>query len=359
MVPSLLLVCSNCGRMHGDSASACEVCGSPLSRSHAAEAQEVNPIDRGPTPSAPAEEPKMRAESFRLMARASVDAPPMKSDLRLAPLRRIVPRAPRSIEPQPRYDERFAGMDRRKLESTESNVALIAPWIYLVLGLVCVPVFALVPMLETFGALITSVVHEIGHAAIAFLCGMPAVPQISIAGHPSAVHSNQSMGMVIIIGSSLAGLSLRWFEGRRRWIALGIVCIAYPAIALTPAKELLHLLSGHGAELACATGCMWAALDGGFTKFKLERLLFGSIGWYIVIRNFQLCCSLMRTSEVRDHYAHKPMFVLTNDYVRAAINVLSCPIEHVVLSMLLASLLVMPAAIVLWSSSRAKRAQCG
>jgi hypothetical protein len=358
MSPFLLLTCSNCGRLHGDLATECEICGNPLPHDKAY-ADPAPREDRGPTPATPASDRKPRSETLQLMASAAAEAAPSDSDPRLAALRKLVPRAPPAFELRSRIETDQPRVETPAIveKKPENGFALLTPWIILVLGLATVPAFSLVPILDTFGALIASVVHELGHAVSAFVCGMPAVPQISLAGHATAVHSDQSMGIVLIIGLAIGTWTWRAFEGMRRWITLAAAAIAYPALALTPASELLHLLSGHGAELACATVCLWAALDGGFTSYKIERWLYGSIGWYLVVRNFQLCCSMMRTNEVRDHYAHKTMFVLTNDYVRAAVNVLSCPIENVVLSMLLASLLVMPLAVFLWSLSRWKRAE--
>src|SRR5687768_14230403 len=55
------------------------------------------------------------------------------------------------------------------------------PWIYLAIGLATAPVFALTPILGFMGWFLASLVHEMGHAAFAWVCGMPAIPAISLA----------------------------------------------------------------------------------------------------------------------------------------------------------------------------------
>jgi hypothetical protein len=354
MTPSILLECSNCGRLHGDSALVCEVCGAELPKGESFTRPKgvlAIPLE---TP------PKMRAsarESFRLLARP---APVSKDyDLRFAALRRMVPYAPRStaaVATRPSDMQAFTRGSAEPSSTNEFRFEQIEPWLYLVLGLAAVPIFSLTPLLESLGALLSSLVHEMGHASFAFLCGMPAIPEVSLAGHSTALHSDQSLALVGIIGACLVGLAYRTYRGPRRWITMSIVAVAYPAIALTEAKELLHLLAGHLTELACATVCLWATLDGGFTSFKIERVLYGTAGWYLVVRHFQFCCSLMRSAEAQAHYTHKPMFVVTNDYIRAALNILECPLEHVVLAMLLLSFLVLPLAVILRGASRASRA---
>lgn len=222
------------------------------------------------------------------------------------------------------------------------------------LGLAAVPTFALAPVSEFIGAFLASVIHETGHVAAAFLCGMLALPEISAVEHASAAHSAQSPILVVIIGIALLCVAGLRFEGPARWTALALTAVLYPWIALTEAKELLHLLAGHGAELVFSALCLWAALDGGFTRLKLGRLLCSTIGWYLLVRHFGLCSSLVHSTSLRALYTPQQHFVLANDYVRIAVNLLACPPKYVVLTMTVASLLVLPAAIFLWVVRRAK-----
>src|SRR6185436_19948299 len=118
---------------------------------------------------------------------------------------------------------------------------------------------------------------------------MPAIPAISLAGEAAAVHQDQSLVLALAIACALAAAAWQFLAGRARIVAIALVAVVYPAIAFTGAKELLHLLAGHGGELAFATLCLWNVLDGGFTKTPLERALYGTVGWYLLGKNAFLC----------------------------------------------------------------------
>lgn len=225
------------------------------------------------------------------------------------------------------------------------------PWLYLGIGLATAPVFAWTPILQYMGWFLASLVHEMGHAAFAWLCGMPAVPAISLVGHAAAMHSEQEPVLVAMIALGLATLAWHLFEGGVRWIALAVVATIYPAIALTGVKEPLHLLAGHGAELAFAALCLWKTLDGGFTDSKLERALYGTVGWYLLGKNVFMCIGLMHSIEARAEYSENGSFGLTNDYIRVAEDVLAWRLESVALMMLVAGLLVLPVALFLWRAT--------
>lgn len=229
------------------------------------------------------------------------------------------------------------------------------PWLYLGIGLVTAPIFAWTPILQYMGWFLSALVHEMGHAAISWFCGMPAIPAISLAGHAAAVHQEQSVVLALAIPCALAAAAWHFLEGRARWIAIGFVTVLYPVIAFTGVKEFLHLLAGHGGELAFATLCLWKALDGGFTESKAERALYGTVGWYLLGNNAFMCLGLMTSSAARSAYSQNGSFGLTNDYIRVAEDVLSWRVESVALLMLFACAAVLPVALGLWRASTAMR----
>jgi hypothetical protein len=229
------------------------------------------------------------------------------------------------------------------------------PWLYLAIGIVTAPIFAWTPILQYMGWFLASLVHEMGHAALAWLCGMPAIPAISLAGHAAAVHQEQSVLLALAIACAFAAAAWHFLAGRARWIAIGLVAVLYPAVAFTGVKELLFLFAGHGGELAFATLSLWKVLDGGFTKTPVERALYGTVGWYLLGKNAFLACGLMTSSSSRATYAENGSFGLTNDLIRAAEDVLGWRLESVAFLLLVACVLVVPAALCLWRLSLAAR----
>ena len=229
------------------------------------------------------------------------------------------------------------------------------PWIYLGIGAITAPIFALTPLLGFMGWFLGSLVHEMGHSIVAWFFGMPAFPAISLEGHAVSMHSDQSLFLAFAVWAGLGALAWYRLEGRARWIALGLVGAIYPALAFTPAKECLHLLAGHGGELAFATLCLWKTLDGGFTESRLERGLYGTVGWYLLGSNAILCVRLVASASSREWYGENGSFGLTNDMIRAAEDVLHWRLQSVAFLMLVATVAALAAAFGLWRISSRTR----
>lgn len=292
--------CAKCGRERGADEAVCALCGSLFRVEH-------------PTVAAP-----------------TSDAPPRPTDA--------------SLE---RVEALLAARDR--LERTSSTRA---PWLYLAIGLVTAPVFALTPVLQLMGWFLASLVHEMGHSGFAWLCGMPSIPAISPTGHAAALHGDQSVALAFMALGGLVFAAWKFLEGRARAAAIAVALVVHPLLAFTPARELLFLLAGHGGELAFATWALVKTLDGGFTKSKPERALHGTLGWFLIGRNAWLGFGLATSSGARAHYASSGSFGLENDLVRASRDVVGTRIETAGVVLVLASLAAVVLALVLWRVRR-------
>lgn len=228
------------------------------------------------------------------------------------------------------------------------------PWIYFGLGLVTAPIFALTPLLGLMGWFLASLVHEMGHSAVAWFFGMPSVPAIALDGHAAAVHSEQQLFLVAMIALALGTAAWRCLAGQKRIVALAGLVLLYPALAFSSAREFLHLAGGHAGELAFAVLALWKALDGGFTDSRAERMLYGTLGWFLAGKNAVLAWGLATSASSRAWYAENGSFGLTNDYIRLAEELLGWRLQSVAWLALLASLAAVPAAVGLWRILRTK-----
>lgn len=239
--------------------------------------------------------------------------------------------------------------ERERLERASSKHA---PWIYLAIGIVTAPVFALTPVLQLMGWFLASLVHEMGHSGFAWACGMPSIPAISPTGHAAALHGDQSVALALMAMGGLVFAAWKFLEGRARNVAIGLALTVHPLIAFTPARELLFLIAGHGGELAFATLALVKTLDGGFTKSKLERGLYGTVGWFLVGRNSWLGYGLATSSGARAHYASSGSFGLENDLVRASRDVVGTRIETAGVVLVIASVAAVVIALGVWRMRR-------
>jgi hypothetical protein len=224
----------------------------------------------------------------------------------------------------------------------------VEPWAYLGLGLVTAPALAVVPIVSFMGWFLSSLVHEMGHTAAAWLCGMPAFPAISLEGHAVALHSDQIPLLALFVTFALCFFPWRALAGRKRWIVCGSIALVHLLLCFTPAREVLHLLAGHLAEFGFSCMCLFRALSGGYTSSRTERVLHGTLGWYLLGRNVWLCWGLVTSTGARALYQTNGSFGLTNDYLRVADDVLGWQLQTVAGGMLLVGACVLPAACVLW-----------
>ena len=218
----------------------------------------------------------------------------------------------------------------------------------LLAGAVLAPLF-LLPLVRFMGWFLASLVHETGHCVFAWLFGHPAFPAIRLDGHAAAVHREQHMVLVVLVAAGLAWLLYAVRHRPRLRVAVGIGLALYPLLALTDAREILHLLGGHLGELVFAGIFFYRALSGGFTESIAERVTYAVCAWFLLGRNLVLSFGLMTSESARAHYAGNGSFGLTNDYIRVARDHLHWSLEGVAGLMLLCSIATLPIALFLWS----------
>jgi hypothetical protein len=224
----------------------------------------------------------------------------------------------------------------------------LEPWAYLGVGLLLAPALAILPIVQYMGWFLSSLVHEMGHSAAAWLCGMPAFPAISLEGHAAAMHSEQIVPLALFLTLALCFCTWRVLAGRARWIGCAAIVVVHTLLCFTPAREVLHLLAGHLAEFGFSCMCLFRALSGGYTSSRTERALWGTLGWFLLGRNVWLCWGLVTSGGARALYHTNGSFGLTNDYLRLADDVLGWPLQAIAGAMLFVGLLVLPGAIMLW-----------
>jgi hypothetical protein len=257
-------------------------------------------------------------------------------------------------ESRPRLQGRWQDQNRPVVHVLqESQVEPLKTTLMFVgIGALVAPVFTFTPFLSFMGWFLSSLFHETGHCAIAWAAGCPAIPAISLAGHAAATHSGQSLFLCFVIWFLIGYLAYHFRETKVLLYSFVGLAAFYPLFAFTGLKEFFFLLGGHLGELAFAAIFFWRAMVGGFTKSSAERVLYATLGWFLVAGNLWLSGGLMFSEEVRAWYRTSGSFGLTNDYIRLARDVLGVGLGVVAFFMMLVSLLPLPVA---WMLSRPYR----
>lgn len=226
------------------------------------------------------------------------------------------------------------------------------PWKLLAVAALASQLFAL-PVFSYMGWFLSSLVHEMGHAAFAWGVGMPAFPAIRLDGHAAAMHSAQVPWLAFAIAGGLAYLAWLRREHVPQAVALGALAVAFPCIAFAnAARELLFLLMGHGGELTFATIALVRATNDE-DHGTLERGLYATLAWYLLWKNATLFFGLATSTQALIEYSGSGSFGMTNDLIRAAEDVLGWPVPRVAAWMLAATIAVPPAALAIRRLARA------
>ena len=240
-------------------------------------------------------------------------------------------------------------MDRRPTTFMPAVTAPVGPnpWVVMGIGALLAPALGVLPVLQYVGWFLASLVHETGHCVMAWFFGLPAYPAIRLDGHAAAMHSEQKITLVAFVWALIGWIAWHVRDRRRaRWIAAAAFGI-YPLLAFSEGHELLHLLAGHGAELAFAGIFFYRALSGGFTESIPERITYAACAWYLLGRNVVLDFGLMTSEAARAAYVGNGSFGLTQDFVRAA-RMLGWHLGGVGALMLFLSLATLPIAWWVW-----------
>lgn len=208
----------------------------------------------------------------------------------------------------------------------ESNSFLIAGFS----GAFIVKLFSLSDYIFWF---LSSIIHEGGHMFFALYAGCPAIPAIRLDGHAMCLQRDQVIWAALLLWILIGTVA----NTNRRYLGNGffIILAVYPLTAfIPPVREILHLLSGHIAELVIGGVFLWRGLTGKSVQQAADRFASAVLGSYLFLSNSWLCFSISFIRSSRMKYYENGSFGLTNDYIRIADEILGVPLQAVAVPML-------------------------
>jgi hypothetical protein len=193
---------------------------------------------------------------------------------------------------------------------------------------------------------LTTLVHEMGHAACGWLFGYPSIPAFDFAYGGGVTLQQDRVPLLVAAVIAAAGYGVYALRARAlpRNLLLGLLALYVP-LALTRGHELLIVAMGHGGELAFATLALHRALSGRGCKLEAERPLYGLVGWYLALSGSVFAWQL-RTSDLhRELYEEAKGGGHWMDFSRLAEEFLHVPLESVATGFLALCLLTPALAI--------------
>jgi hypothetical protein len=178
-------------------------------------------------------------------------------------------------------------------------------WVSLGLGAVIALVVLLVPFLSHIFGTLSVLIHEIGHAATAWILGHAALPQFDLQyGGGWTRHSlDKSWFLLAVIYFAFAGGIYRFLNRRLGQLVLPAALVVHSVLTYSPAlTDLLIIVGGHAGELVFAGVFFYRALSGVSVINPNERPLYASIALFMVFKHLKFCFDLVTDDAARYFY---------------------------------------------------------
>jgi len=200
----------------------------------------------------------------------------------------------------------------------------------------------------TLGVLIT-LVHEMGHTLMAWLFGYPALPAFDfVHGGGMTINFEQNLAILVIIYGLLAYGAYYYRDNRATlMLILGLGCL-HLLFALTRMSEILTLFMGHGTELVIAGVFIYRAMTNTSIVHEIERPMYSSIGFYIILHDIGFAWKLMSDSGYRVEYEAQKGGYHFGDFSRIAEQQLGVDLSVVAFLFLLCCLAIPVLSFLAW-----------
>jgi len=193
-------------------------------------------------------------------------------------------------------------------------------WRYVLGGLAVLPALALGPVRAVFDVLGT-IAHELGHTAVAWLTGSPALPRLAPGQYADTISGPWNLLLALVLVSAAATLPWRaWQRGLSvevRAAALALVGV-YALLVFTGLRESAVLLAGQLGEAFLGVFFLQRALTGGFSGSVAERAAHAVCGWALLAGNALLVGGVIFDRSARSIYMAGSPSGCANDMVRLA-----------------------------------------
>lgn len=177
---------------------------------------------------------------------------------------------------------------------------------------------------------ISTLVHEVGHAAGGWLFGYPSVPTFDFAyGGGVTLQQQRLWWLVLIVVLMFAWYMYSYRRNRISLSLLGLGAALYLLLAFTPAHQGLVLAMGHAAELLFAGYLIYVALAGLQSRSELVRQLFAFTGFFILFDNIRFSYLLAFDAVERNHYETVNAIGFQMDLSRLADNYLNMSVSNI------------------------------
>ncbi|MDB4917172.1 MAG: hypothetical protein JWM95_4816 [Gemmatimonadetes bacterium] len=208
----------------------------------------------------------------------------------------------------------------------------------LAIGFALAVVLTLIPFTRILFFPLITIVHELGHAATAWMFGYPAIPAFDFGEGGGMTMTRDRVPLLLLIPYGLLAAAL--WKARHdvpTVIALLVVAAVYSRLAFTNSHNALILAMGHGAELLMALVFLHRAMAGTTLLQADERPAYAMCAFLILIHDVQFAWTISRSTEAQAAYAEGKSSV-ENDWIVLAADHVNISVPGIARIFLLACL---------------------
>lgn len=189
-------------------------------------------------------------------------------------------------------------------------------------GLVLAVIVLCFPTMVVVLRPLITLIHEIGHAVVAWIFGYPSIPKFDFRYGGGL--TSQFERSAVVVGAVYVLLAWGLFACRRKtcaWVTMLVIIGVYTTMAFTNIEQVLVLYMGHGTELVFAGLCFYRALSGRTLVNESERPAYAFVAFFLNLHAFRFAWGLISNDGDRvDYEAGKGEGddVIMNDFSRIA-----------------------------------------
>ena len=218
-----------------------------------------------------------------------------------------------------------------------------------------------IPLTRFVFSALVSLLHEFGHAIVAWLLGHPAIPAFDfVYGGGFTSWGEFHISIAIAIAAGFAYLAYLFRRNMKTLVVIGAIFTVWLiAVSSSWRRETAMSAAGHAAEVIFAAIFFYMALSGvGWRIPEVERPLGAFVAFFVQIQTMRFAWQLFHDPGALATYREGKGGALMNDLEVLALNFhiylgLNTTIEGMAKLLFLFSLIPIPIAIV-WYLQRAR-----
>jgi hypothetical protein len=202
-------------------------------------------------------------------------------------------------------------------------------WRALGIGFGLAFVIHLVPFTRILFAPLSTIIHEIGHAAAAWSYGYQAVPAFDFSEGGGVTMIPEERSTAIVVGIYLLFAVLVWRTRKHLPTALAVLILAaaHSSLMWSPVHQGVILGMGHAMEMVFAAIFLYRAMTGTTLLQADERPAYAMVGFLMLLDRLSFFYRLSSDRDFQEWYSDGKSYA-DNDLVRIADSFWNTPVSH-------------------------------